>query len=793
MKLDAQEEIDKESPDPENNKTPWSHFSTSMIGREEDVRHIREMILDPSVRMLTVIGPVGVGKSRVAAAIFPDVSDILTGYCRSVELNGPRTDTELRAELERALPPATTPERAQHRSLLVLDGCGDALDVLPSVLTGLLADRPELTVLLAAPEPLGIYGEDVVRLAPLPVPERADGADTARLHEFPSVRLFVRRAQAVCPGFGLTADNREAVARLCARTDGIPLAIELAAARMKLSSPQDVLDGLAGDLDILSGNGGETLSRHTSMRAAIAWSLTRLRHEEQELLSHIAVFRSGVDAPTAQSVTGMSTHETQRRLERLVDTSLLQTERDTDSGIIFVLPGLTRQYIVEWLRQSGLLTQILHAHADYFLTRAEEVRNSGSGSHSDSRAFPFRRWFSDVEAAMFFLLDSGDHTGAVRMASAFGLYWRGYGGLRKAVDLLTEVLDVGNLPRSIGVEGETALGELLMWMGEHQQAEERLLRARRENLTLGDGSSGEASGTRRLGALAFHRGDTPEAETLLESALNALDVSESAREHSITLRELAECRLVRGDHHSAADAAKRALHSAERLRDTRNAALAECVLADARFAEGMAETAQSHHRSALSRLRELGDRAASAVAIERLAVLWTRCPGQGDEHWRRAVRVMSAAAAMRIDTGCRAPAPLAAAVEDASAQARSRLGEQEYEKSWAVGRALDLEAAVTEALAPIQAVATPREHAPPNPLTEREFQVAELVAEGLTNREIARRLNVAEWTAINHLRKVMRKLDCPSRVHVAGWFSRVRQGQGHEEIGSASATTSAIQ
>lgn len=768
MKPEAPKKTGEHRAEPDNIGTPWNHFFTSMIGREKEIKSLQDRFLDPSVRILNITGAVGVGKSRTAAVAFPGISEIFTGGSRSIELDGRWTEPELRAELEGALPSAAGLPRG--RFLLALEGCADLMAVLPSVLTRLLAARSELAILLTAPEPLGVYGEDVLRLAPLPVPAKGDGRDIEKLQEIASVRLFLRRAQAVRPGFALTAENRESVARLCARTDGIPLAIELAAARMKIDSPRDVLDGLDGDLDILSASGGETLSRHAGMRSAIAWSLTRMRYEDQEMLSRIAVFREGVDFSAAEAVTGASANETRRRLERLVDGSLLQAREREDGELAFLLPGLTKQYVLEWLRQSGSLTQVLRAHAEYFLSMTDSLRGRETDPVPGSRPVRFRRWLSDVESAMFFLLDSGDCAGAVRMAAAFGLYWRGYGGLRKAADLLGEVLGTEELPPPVALEGEAAFGELLMWLGEHDEAERRLHRALQGHAGLGD-DEGAAADTRRLGALAFHRGDVTEAQPLLHEARGALTAPGSERERSVALRELADCRLVQGDHRSAAEEAAEALRESERLRDGRNAGLAGCVLADALFASGRKEAAEEQYRTALRRLQELGDRAACAVALERLAVLWIRCRGE-EERSHRAVRGVSAASAMRLATGCAAPVPLGTAVEEALAQARTRLGEQAYEEAWAAGKGLELDAAVAEALAPVEAASAQRRTQPAHPLTEREFQVAELVAQGMINREIARRLGIAEWTAINHLRKVMRKLDCPSRVHVAGWFAR---------------------
>lgn len=207
--------------------------------------------------------------------------------------------------------------------------------------------------------------------------------------------------------------------------------------------------------------------------------------------------------------------------------------------------------------------------------------------------------------------------------------------------------------------------------------------------------------------------------------------------------------------------------------DHHGAALADTVLADALFESGREDEAEERHRDALRRLLDLGDWIAVADALDRKAVMWHRRCGIGTPFLRRAVLVAGAALALRASLNCRPPLPLARAVEAALEGSRVRLGVSAYEGAWAAGRRLSPQTAAAEAAVPapdpLAELRTRRNH----PLTERELQVAELVAQGITNREIARRLDIAEWTAINHLRKVMRKLDCSSRVAVASWYTRL--------------------
>ncbi|WP_017556318.1 ATP-binding protein [Nocardiopsis baichengensis] len=754
---------------------PPAPCGTPLIAREAELRLLHARLADPHTRVLTVTGPVGVGKSRLVAAAAADGA--FAGAARTADLAG-LAGADVRAAVRAALPAP-----GGGRFLLVLDGCDDALAELRSLVPALVAERPEAAVVLAACEPLGVYGEEMLRLDPLALPGPGAGADPDRLAEVPAVRLFLGRARAVRPGFVLDRGNAGAVARLCARTDGLPLALELAAARMRLDSPQGVVDALDTDLDVLSDGGGETLSRHGGVRQALEWSLARLADGDRELLARIAVFRAGADVEAAASVAGLPPVEARRGLERLADRGLLHTREADDGVALFRPPELVRRLVTDVLLRKGEADRVRRAHADHFLDMARALRRPAAPREHRHRPPRVRHWRADVEEAMRYLLVSGDDAEAVRLASALGLYWRGYGGLRGAAALLEEVLDGRGAPPRTEADGLAVLGELLMWLGEHADAERRLARARTLHRALGD-AAGEAADDRRRGALALHRGDAERAVGLLAPARDRLAEAGADHERAAASRELADALLLTGACGPAREAALEALRLAERLGDERAAALAESSLAEALAAEDGTASTERRHRACLDRLRRLGDLAGCAVAVERLAVLRVRradaAPGRGGADVRaeleETVAALGAADAMRTSTGCTAPAGLHAAVEEASGRARELLGPSRHTRAWSRGSEMGLRSAVAATLAPAEPSPRPprsaAESGPGHRLSPRELEVAELVAEGLTNREVARRLDIAEWTAINHLRKVMRKLDCTSRVQVAGWFTR---------------------
>ncbi len=701
-----------------------------LIGRDDELAGVRGRLTDPTGRLLTVTGPVGVGKSRFVAALADDVSAAFKDGREYVDLTGTKPAGDLDDLLagslaDRPAPAGGDPALPRDRQcLLVLDGCERLTATLAPRLDTLLSACPQLTVLAASPARLGIYGEVVVRLAPLRVPDPTQAADPAALSRIPAVRLFVERTQAIRPDFRLTDANQAAVAELCARTDGLPLAIELLAARMALSSPQRLLAELDRDVGSLTGTDSDTLSRHHSMTAAIESSLDLLSEQERLLIDRLAVFAGYFDAAAAAAVGGTTPEQTCLLLAGLTDKNLLCTAECPDGDLMFRLFRLTRRYL-----QRRPLTAdyraLRRAHANHVLALAA----AGPDSPGLDRAPQLElvgSWHEDILTALAYLDESGDRVSMDRLASALRDHWRA-GWLTEGIRWLT---GSGRLtPQGAGV-----LGELLL-----EKARLDAEQGRGEDLVATDRLSGTELGTALLelaGYLfaAHHRG---QANRFAEAALGEFT----------------------------------------RHQDTRGIAHAHYVLADVASSAGDRTKALRLCRKALSGLRELPDPVGHAAGLERLAVLLIAGPGCAPDKLEQAVCALGAAAGLRASAGHAGPPTLSAAVVSAESLARAWLGNQAVDEYLAAGAARPADTVIAEAIAPPGQRPTVRPRSLPRQrndhlLTRREWEVAELVACGMTNREVARRLGIAEWTAVNHLRKIMRKLDCCSRVQVAGWFTQ---------------------
>jgi predicted ATPase/DNA-binding CsgD family transcriptional regulator len=756
--------------------------SRCLVGRQEERAELRGLLGNPAVRVVTVTGPAGVGKSRFAAAAYADVAQSFEDGGWAVDLNDVHPGRDPEMLLAEILGLETVTGRPVHpllrayfqprRSLLLLDGCDRMRAALVPAVTRLVNDCPGLTVLMTGNERLGIYGEVLLRLRPLELPPADREPDLDELREIPSVKLFMERTVVSRPNFALTEHNRDAVVRLCRRTDGLPMAIEFAASRMKMLSPQRLLDELDTSLDALSGTEFDTLSRHRSMGAAIARQLDTLDKDERALLRRLAVFHRAFDLPTAQALWSGGVSELQRLLERFVDKSLLHTEECSDGELIISMLGLTRQFLLEEAHTLGEDRELSAAHAAFCVDLAERAESGLRGPDQSRWLLVIDYWRQDLTSALEFLARTGATADLVAIAVNLREYWQARGEIGEGIARLRAGLDdAGALTLAQQARGRLALAELLLGAGEMTAAEECLGKARAAYEELGD-AAGVAACMRGAGLVALRRGDLAEADRRLEECVAAATDDDRA-EHAEVLRVLAEVRRAGGDAACARRLAEEALEFFERQRDVRNIALTRLVLGDVAFALGDQDGAVDLYRSALRDIAELRHLALCALGLEKFTLLLTRSRGQSMETWRRAARALGAAAGIRAATGCVAPAPVRMEVDAVTALTRVRLGEEEAAQLAAEGRQSPPEAAVAAVLTPSGSIEP--DHAPDgalNPLTPREREVAELVAGGLTNREIARRLGIAEWTAVNHVRKIMRKLACTSRVQVASWMSK---------------------
>ncbi|HEY8987010.1 MAG TPA: LuxR C-terminal-related transcriptional regulator [Streptomyces sp.] len=726
---------------------------TTLVGRDLEILTLSAQLGRETHRLITLTGPGGVGKSRLACAAVADATIARVAYLDLHETVG---GDGLAQALAARLP--------DEPSLLVLDGFEQAAAATAAAVDTLLGDFPRLRVLTTSRRPLRLYGERLFSVLPLSTPSPPYRQDVPELQDHAAVELFVDRARAIDPSFALTAQNARAVAEICTRMDGLPLAIELVAEKLRLFPVESLLARLREGRPVLGGDHAARSPRHRSVRTITEHSFRLLDDEQRALICLLSVFTGSMDLTTIEEFSGLPAHRTEQVVEALVCHHLL---RVTPSGgeLRLTMFNTVREFCMERLTATGGLPEARRRYAEHFLALALEAENWLTGPQQAQWLRRLAPLHEDLLAALTCLEASGRRTDAARAALALYPFWLVRGHLALGEQWLAkasaEFLS-GPGQEHLAARAESARGRLALVRGDVRLAADCLRHAAQAFHEAGDTVHEQAA----LARLAVSRRPAGPA-AVRKVAVHLLDAAAQERagvEVADAALELAAgSRLV--DAKLSADLLETANASFVRARDVRGEGLVLAlrgVLADSR---GDQELAERLLWESLYRLRAVGEHTMLPTVLERHALhVWRRLPRQG----HRVARLLAAASALREATGAR---PLllagdAAAVRDA----RRLLSGPEYEAAWREGRALSADAAADEALAvgppapePASAVSRPVQ------LTARQYEVAMLVSQGLTNRQISQQLRLSEWTVVNHVRQVMRRLDVPSRIHVAQW------------------------
>jgi len=703
--------------------------------------------------------------------------------------------------------------------LLVLDNCEHLIDACASLGYELLPTCPDLRILATSREPLGIAGETVWRVTALSLPEPETPSE--RVGRAAAVRLFIERARSVLPGFELSEQNAGVVADVCRRLDGIPLALELAAAHAPLLSAEQVAARLGDALGLLTRGGRLAPARQQTVRATLDWSYGLLAKPEQILFDHLAVFAGGWTLEAAEAVAGadgIEPGDVLPLLGQLVDKSLVVVEPGPAGLVRYRLLEVLRQYGLERLAARGHVPSVQDRHAAFFLTLAEQTEPELFGRGGLAAQARLERDHDNCRAALRWLVAHADTGRAQRLAGALGRFWFFRGYLSEGETWTERVLALPGGDRPTAGRAKTLYGAagVALARGDYAAVERTALEARDLWRRLGNRAE-EGFALFLLGHAAQRLGASRAARTFLEAGLALSRATRQGAAEANCLWALAEVAFDQGDDREARAWAQAALARATEAGWTVGisvarrvlgalslrqgdypaaTALLEASLADARelgarwwiaetlaplgqlaLEQGDAGQARAHIAVSLTLARELADRASMARALEGLAQLGVV---QGMPH--RALQLAGAAAALR--DSIRAPtAPVERSrLERRLTPARRALGERAAQAAWAEGRALPLQQAVALALAGAPSDSAERfAKRGRSVLTAREQEVARLVACGLTNRQIAEQLFIAEGTAERHVGNIFAKLDVHARSQIAAWTVKqrlLRQDQG---------------
>lgn len=741
---------------------------SAFVGRRREIAEVRRRLT--SSRLVTLAGPPGVGKTRLALRVAEDVGRRFRDGVWIVELAGLRDPSLLAQEVARALGlhDASTSwaveNLAQHlgerRLLVVLDNCEHLVDACALLVDSLLRSGRGLHVLATSRRSLAIDAEAVFRVPPMSVPD-------AGSVEAEAVELLARRASSVA-GQDLDADDREAAAELCRRLDGIPLAIELAAVRLKTLSIQQVLDRLGDRFAVLGEAERAATPHHRTLRAALDWSYTHTTDEERTLWRCLSVFPGRFDLAAVEAIcaeAGLAPDRVLDALDGLVDTSVVSATRDGAQMRYLMLESI-RDYGLGKLRESGAEVALRTRHRDHFARLCQDA-----AAHLTDAGQP--EWFDRLErdhhnlrAALDWSLERGEPEIGCAMAADIWLYWEARGHLtegRRRLARFVEALRADDpvRPRALWVAGYLALGQTDV------DAASPLLRESLDLATeLGDRAS-TAFATQYLGLCSLFGGDLHEAAALLESAVEMhREVRQPA---AFALSDLAAAVMFGGDLPRAIRHYEDALAMTDEGGDPWTRSHCLWGLAFARWLEGDTDRATAAAEEALHLSGGLDERTGIALCLELFA--WISASRRELE---RSALLQGAALGVWESIPRQLPGPLREHADRCSQQMERALGRERFDRLVEEGRRLDRRSAVSTALGTEETAddaATPATRGAAD-LTPREAEVARLVARGMTDREIAAELFIAQRTAESHVQHVLTKLGFKSRTQIAAWAAQ---------------------
>jgi non-specific serine/threonine protein kinase len=753
----------------------------------------RSLLLEEAVPLLTLTGPGGVGKTRLALAIAHEVADHFADSVTVVDLS-PLTDPSLVAATvafavgvhgaaKGGVTDALAAQLRSEQRLLILDNCEHVLASAADLAAALLAASPALQVLATSRAPLRLRGEQRLPVEPLPLPAPDERERTA-LEGNPAIRLFVASVRAVQPSFGLDDRNLDAVAALCRQLDGLPLAIELAAARSALFSPQDLLAQMEARLPLLTHGARDLPARQRTLEAAIAWSYDLLAPDAQALFRRLAVFAGGFTLEAARAVVGEGRGGHARMvhlMEGLIEQSLVRSLVTAD-GSRFTMLETVREYALSQLVRCGEADRARDAHADVYLALTDEALphlHDHEVLHWQ-RALDLER--DNLRAALAWLEQRADGTCMLRLALV-AEHWLTRGQIAEGRLWLERALALGGaasarLPALIWASG------VACFQRDAVQAEAWA----EEGLALGRASGVHDFDGRFLYGLqmnAWLNGDLTVAIERGERAAARLREQDAHPWLAFALGDLGTALVRHGQVEDGLRVFEEALALHRAGGNANGIGIQTNDMAGALLgASGV--SAVPYLREALRLLWELGH----AMWIgEGLAGLASVIGAAGD--LASAVRLLGAADRLRTESGTDARTPeQRAAGERTMAWARSALGDARVAEAWDAGRRLTVDEAVAEALArsallvalpqtPVFAATAPP--APPQAtpaigagLSQRELEVLGLLCGRSTNAEIANALFISTKTVGHHVSRILDKLGAANRREAAAIAARHR-------------------
>ena len=740
---------------------------TSFVGRERELAEARRLLAGS--RLLTLTGPGGSGKTRLCVELAAEVAAGYPDGVYFVRLAPIREPGLVPSSIAQCigLPDSRGPSLVEHlaaylrdrKLLLVLDNFEHLLAAAP-VVAELLAPAPALRIVVSSRSPLRVSGEQECPVPPMAVPQQDTLTRPESVAACESVRLFAERAAAAVPGFAVDEQNAVAVAQIVRRLDGLPLAIELAAARVSLLTPEAILERLEHSLRLLTGGSRDLPHRQQTLRATIEWSYDLLGDEARRLLAACSVFRGGVPLQVIEPVcteAGTSVAVLDG-LQQLVDHSLLRPVRTSGAPRYLMLETI-REFAAERLAGTPDAARLRGAHAAAFLALAMDPWRPLTGQGQKDWLERLDVEHNNIRAAIDWYRQE-DPPVALRLAAAMSMFWSLRGHYTEGRQRLRQLLELVSDQTTVRVRALNGAAWLAIDQGDYPDADRLLSQSSELSRRLND-KAGEGMAAAFLCRSMLSSDRVAQAAPYGEHALAMLTEADDRPGTAFALLYLALNAQFTGNLEAACELHERCTATCRELGFASLRARALQLLGIARLLLGDLTAARAALQEGLPASVSLGDRFVIPVGLSGFAGLAART----GKH-RMALRLAGAAQAYRDAYESALPEPnrayldswLAPSLKAAGAAAPRLLAE---------GRQMTLTAAVECALADEPAEA--RRPGPRQTLTRRETQVAALVARGLTNRDIAARLCLSVRTVEVHVDHVLTKLGFRTRTQLAAW------------------------
>jgi predicted ATPase/serine/threonine protein kinase len=723
---------------------------TKFVGREGELAALKQLLLQPDVHLVTLTGPGGIGKTRLALQAAEELASHFEGGVCYVPLASVKDPKLIAATIAQTLglretsaqsPLARLKEHLLYSLrapiLLLLDNFEHLVAEAPQV-AELLGSSTRLKLLVTSRSPLHVYGEQELPVPPLALPDTKTLPAIETLRQYPAVALFTQRARAVKPDFEINKDNAAAVATICARLDGLPLAIELAAARVKLLSPAAIQSRLEGRLQLLTGGARDLPLRQQTLRGAIDWSYGLLTGPEQRLFARLSVFVSGCTLEAVEAVCNAKKDLELDALEgmaSLVDKSLLQHLERVEGEPRFTMLDTIREYGLERLAASGEESAIRRAHAAYCLVLAEEGASPGTEAEQTEWLDLFETEHDNFRAALDWLRQTENADWGLRLGGALFRFWESREYLAEGWNNLAKLLELKGAATRNNVRARSlfAAGVLAGEQGDYAAASAHLW----ESLELSRELQDNWGNAIALNALAVHardQGNIVEARALFEESLevwrglgdraavaralsNLANVVKLQGEYALARSLYEECFAIfkelsdqtgmawslnhQGDvARSQEDPAgarglyERGLAIFRELGDRWGIAASLADLGNLARDEKNYASSQALYRESLLAFAELGHKRGIARLLECFA-----CSAAARSKPERSLRLAGAGAAMRQALGAPLPPVEQAQLDKSLAMAREGLTNATASAAWLEGWGMPVEKALQEALA----------------------------------------------------------------------------------------------